>query len=102
MVKKQLDVLYAFLLAVCALIVVSPVFLTVLFSFEDYRKSYIDFLIWNPYYLNALINSLFISLTASFGTILVSVPAAYVFTKVNFRGRGLLFYIYIIVFVKDF
>ena len=102
MVKRILSGGMTLFLLLSALAVVSPVLLTLVFSLEDGVSAYVDFYVWQPRYLQALANSLCISLTASFGSILVSVMAAYVFAKVKFRGRDLLFYLYIIVMMMPF
>ena len=102
MVKRILSGGMTLFLLLSALVVVSPVLLTLVFSLEDGVSAYVDFYVWQPRYLQALANSLCISLTASFGSILVSVMAAYVFAKVKFRGRDLLFYLYIIVMMMPF
>ena len=102
MVKRILSGGMTLFLLLSALTVVSPVLLTLVFSLEDGVSAYVDFYVWQPRYLQALANSLCISLTTSFFSILVSVMAAYVFAKVKFRGRDLLFYLYIIVMMMPF
>lgn len=99
---KPGDGIAAGLLCVYALLILSPVFLTFVFSLQHGFQAYVDFFIWNPAYVRAFIQSMFIALAGSCGTLLVSVPAAYVFAKVPFRGRNLLFYLYIIVMLMPF
>ncbi|MBQ8187875.1 MAG: carbohydrate ABC transporter permease [Clostridia bacterium] len=89
-------------LILAALFVISPVIIVTVMSFGEGIRPYIDFYIWKPTYLHALSNSIIIALSASLGTVLISVMAAYVFAKVKFRGRDLLFYLYIIVMMMPF
>ncbi|MBP3918933.1 MAG: carbohydrate ABC transporter permease [Clostridia bacterium] len=84
------------------LIIIAPVILTVALSFEDGGKSYINFAVWEPAHLHALVNSIGLSFITAFGAVLVSIPAAFVFAKVEFKGRGTLFYLYVIVMIMPF
>ena len=102
MVKKKADIIFTVFLCILALAVVSPVLFIAFLSFDDGGAAYPDFFIWNPQYVNALTNSIIISLGASVGTVVVSTLAAYVFAKVKFRGRDVLFYLYIIVMMMPF
>lgn len=81
---------------------VLPIIMILLRSFENVGSAYVDFYIWEPKYLHALSKSLVISLSASIGTIIISIMAAYVFSKVKFKGRNVLFYLYIIVMMMPF
>ena len=102
MVKRFLNYFSCGLLILAALFIISPVMIVTLKSFEDGVQPYIDFYIRKPAYLHAMTNSFIIASGASAGTIFVSVLAAYVFAKVEFRGRSLLFYLYIIVMMMPF
>ena len=103
MVKRKFpDITASVLLILFALFIVSPVIIVAVRSFGDGIQPYIDFYVWKPTYLQGLANSLVISLTASLGTVVVSVLAAYVFAKVKFKGRDILFYLYIIVMMMPF
>ena len=100
--RKAADNIFTVFLCVLALAVVSPVLFIAFLSFDGGGAAYPDFFIWNPQYVNALTNSIIISLGASLGTVVVSTLAAYVFAKVKFRGRDVLFYLYIIVMMMPF
>ena len=100
--RKFLDIMASVLLILFALFIVSPVIIVAVRSFGDGIQPYIDFYVWKPTYLQRLANSLVISITASLGTVVVSVLAAYVFAKVKFKGRDILFYLYIIVMMMPF
>ncbi len=102
MVKRILDRFALVFLLSAALFVISPVIIVTVMSFGEGIQPYIDFYIWKPTYLHALTNSLIIALASSIGTIIVSIMAAYVFAKVNFKGCSLLFYLYIIVMMMPF
>ncbi len=102
MVKRLLNYVGAGVIILAAITVLSPIFLVTFFSLEEGVQSYIDFYIWKPVYLHALSNSIIIALSASLGTIMISIMAAYVFSKVEFWGRDFLFYLYIIVMMMPF
>ncbi len=102
MVKRLLNYVGAGVILFAAITVLSPIFLVTFFSIREGVQSYIDFYIWKPVYLHALSNSIIIALSASLGTIIISIMAAYVFSKVKFRGRDFLFYLYIIVMMMPF
>lgn len=99
---KWMDIFTAFLLCLAAGVVVSPILIVTVSSFREGISAYVDFYIWEPSYLYAMTNSLLIASAASVGTVLVSVLAAYVFAKVKFRGRSVIFYLYIIVMMMPF
>lgn len=100
--RKAADVLPTVILFILALAVAAPVVVIIVLSLSDGVGIYADLFVWNPRYVNALSNSLIISFCVSFGTIIVSVLAAYVFAKVKFKGRDVLFYLYIIVMMMPF
>ena len=90
------------LLLIFAAFMISPIAVTVAKSFEGGFLGYTDFFLWKPLYLNRFLNSVLISALGAAGNVIVSVFAAYVFAYVKFRGRDLLFYIYIIVMMMPF
>lgn len=100
--RKFVNIFASALLCLFALIVVSPVIIITLLSFDGGVRAYPDFFIWNPRYVNSLTNSIIIAAGASFGTVIVSTLAAYVFAKVKFKGRDVIFYLYIIVMMMPF
>lgn len=103
MVKRNsINIFLSALLCIFALIIISPVICVVLLSFGDGVRAYIDFYVWNPQYVRALTNSILMALATSVGATAVSTLAAYVFAKVKFRGRNVLFYLYIIVMMMPF
>ncbi len=103
MVKRRFAVFsVTALLLVCAVVMLSPVAVTVVKSMDGGFYGYIDFFLWKPLYLNRFINSVLISALGAAGNVIVSVFAAYVFAFVKFRGRDLLFYLYIIVMMMPF
>lgn len=84
-----------------ALIIITPIILTIFQSLEN-PSGYIDFFLWQPKYLRALINSLLMATIGSGGCVVISIGAAYVFSKIKFYGRNFLFFIYIIVMMIPF
>lgn len=53
-------------------------------------------------YGTGLMNSLLISVISATGSILAAFPAAYVFAKGKFRGKNILFYLYIVIMIVPF
>jgi len=102
MVKRVINFGVTMFLVLAAVIAVSPVIAVTILSLSEGAYSYVDFWIWEPTYLGALSNSIIISLASSAGAVIVSTLAAYVFAKVKFRGRDILFYLYIIVMMMPF
>ncbi len=100
--RKIMDVSASVLLILFALFIVSPVLIVAVRSFSEGVQPFVDFYVWKPTYLRGLSNSLIISLSASLGTVAVSILAAYVFAKVKFKGRSVIFYLYIIVMMMPF
>ena len=100
--RKTGDTVAVILLCIYALLILFPILLTFVFSTQDCFQAYVRFILWNPAYVHAFVQSILIGLAGSCGTILVSVPAAYVFAKVPFRERELIFYLYIIVMLMPF
>ncbi len=99
MLKTRL--LQAFTVAVALLMAVPAVYVFAL-SFKDSLSGYADFFLWKTDLLKALGISVLISGASSIGTVLVALPAAYVFAKFNFKGKNILFYIYIMVMMMPF
>ncbi|MCI7351813.1 MAG: carbohydrate ABC transporter permease [Ruminococcus sp.] len=87
---------------VLAILFVIPTAAAVVLSFADGLDSYTDFFIWEPQLVTALVNSIIIASLSAFGSIFVSLGAAYVFSFHEFKGKGLIFYIYIIVMMMPF
>ncbi len=89
-------------IAILAAAFVLPAAAVIVASLKEGIKPYVDFFVWEPKYLRALAVSMFIAFLSSAGSVAVSVLAAYVFSQIKFRGRGFLFYIYIIVMMMPF
>lgn len=68
-----------------------------LFPKEPTLKQYKQILIETPVYLNMFWNSVWITLSVVCGSILVSTLGAYGFTMLSFKGKELLFFIYLVV-----
>lgn len=102
MVNRSSDVIFRAVTIVLAILFVFPTAATVVLSFADGYGAYIDFFIWEPRLVKALVNSMIIALLSAFGSIFVSLGAAYVFSFHEFKGKGALFYIYIIVMMMPF
>ena len=100
--RKWVDLFASGLLIAFAIFIVSPVIVVAVRAFSEGVQPFVDFYVWKPTYLRGLANSLVISLSASLGTVVVSVLAAYVFAKVKFKGRSVIFYLYIIVMMMPF
>lgn len=60
-------------------------------------SQYVELLFESPVYLNMFWNSVKITVPIVIGQIVVSTPAAYAFTVLKFKGKELLFFLYIIV-----
>ena len=59
-----------------------PTFWPKKLTFEGYQELFLE-----TGYIRNVINSLFVSLVVSFGSIAVSMPAAYAIARIKFRGR---------------
>lgn len=68
-----------------------------LFPKEATLKQYKQILIETPVYLNMFWNSVWITLSVVCGSIIVSTLGAYGFTMLSFKGKELLFFVYIVV-----
>ncbi|MBR5677034.1 MAG: carbohydrate ABC transporter permease [Paludibacteraceae bacterium] len=97
--RKFVDISASVLLILFAVFIVSPVIIVAVRAFSEGMKPFVDFYVWKPTYLRGPENSLVISLSASFGTVVVSALAAYVFAKVKFKGRSVIFYLYLYIIV---
>ena len=96
------SVLFCALTGMLAAAMAAPVLLTCVSSFESGISEYADFLLWKPIYLKAFMNSVILSGSAALISAAISIPAAYVFAKVRFRGSSILFYGYVIVMMMPF
>jgi len=67
-------------------------------SIEQYYQTLIE----NYDYIKMFWNSVKISLLISFLTFIVAFPQSYVFAKIKFKGRSLIFFIYVIVMMMPF
>ncbi len=67
-------------------------------SFEQYYETLIE----NYDYIKMFWNSVKLSLIISFFTLIVAFPQSYVFAKIKFKGKNLIFFIYIIVMMMPF
>lgn len=65
-------------------------------------SQYYNLLIDKFDYLNMFWNSMEYSISITLLTILFAIPAAYVFAKINFKFKNLIFFIYIIVMMMPF
>lgn len=63
---------------------------------------YLQVLLGETKYLILFWNSVFIVISIIFGNVLASSMAAFAFAKLNFKGRELLFFMYIIIMVMPF
>lgn len=103
--KKK--IIYQILLLIClALIWVTPFIKTVLLSFQGRSEDgtmqfgmgqYRSILLETPIYLNMYWNSILITTAVVLGSIVVSLLGAYAFTMLNFKGKEVLFFLYIVV-----
>ncbi len=108
--RKYVNYFIIVIMIACAAVMLLPIMITLLCSFGiDFRiggtfhiNGYIDFFVWKPLYLKAFQRSVLIAGSIMLGTLLVSVPAAYIFAKVRFYGKNMLFYVYIIVMMMPF
>ena len=99
--KKIHDIILALFLFTAVAAVILPVIFTAAKSFSP-AAGYFDFFIWKPLYLKAFLNSALIAGVCALGSAAVASFASYVFAKVKFRGREILFYLYIIVMMMPF
>ncbi|NLC19097.1 MAG: carbohydrate ABC transporter permease [Clostridiales bacterium] len=111
MVKRRIiKAIISAVMIILAIWMLMPIIITVLCSFginikyeiEPSISGYIEFYLWKPLYIKAYVRSVIIAASVMLGTVIISIPAAYVFAKVSFKGRNLLFYIYIIVMMMPF
>lgn len=94
----------------CVAVMVLPIAITILGSFGINMgvesaisfQGYLDFYVWKPLYIKAYVRSILIAGSAMLGTLIIAVPAAYIFAKASFKGKSLIFYIYIIVMMMPF
>lgn len=98
---KIQDIILIIFLFSAAIIVILPVIFTTGKSFMP-LTGYFDFFVWKPLYLRAFLNSVLIAGTASLSSAIIALFASYVFAKVKFKGREILFYLYIIVMMMPF
>ena len=85
------------------IVLLFPVIFTVADGFILYGvEGFADFLLWDPTWLRAFWISMGISMGTALGSALIAVPAAYIFAKVRFRGREILFLVYVIVMMMPF
>lgn len=103
MVRKRLiQIVVSISVLLVALIVFSPIVITIYLSFAEGGRTYVEFFIWEPVYLRSLIISLFIAIVSTFGAIVLSVFAAFVFAKINFGASKILLFIYVVVMLMPF
>lgn len=102
MVKRLTNAFAWVVIIALAALFLLPVAATAFLSLRDGFKPYVDFFVWKPEYLRALCVSMMVAFCSSFGTVAVSVLAAYVYSQCKFRGREALFYLYIIVMMMPF
>lgn len=104
MVKKTplLRVLFCLLLIGTAVLMLLPVLFLLMQSSGNRLVGYFDFFIRKPKYLDALMNTLLVTVISTVGAMLIAIPAGYVFAKVPFRGRSVLFFIWIVVMIMPF
>lgn len=106
MVKNYKNVKFAMIvrlfLVVSAVILVSPVVIVVALSLKNGIGTYMDFFIWEPELFYSIANSMIIASVASFGAMIFSIPAGFVLAKTQFRGRDIVFFIYIIMMIVPF
>lgn len=102
MKKKAADIIISALLILFGIFMMTPVAITVIKSFEGGIIQYSDFFIWKPLYLSRFMNSIIIAGYSALGNMIIAVFGAYVFAKVKFKGRDILFYLYIIVMMMPF
>lgn len=99
--QKKGDIIIRIILYLTAVLFVLPVVYVVFssfsweggFSFEQYRELFRDY----PSYFVALRNSFFYAVIITVGGLLLSIPVAYLFARVPFRGRNSLFFVYIVI-----
>lgn len=105
--KRIYDIFLTLFLFIAAIIIILPIIYTAGKSFTSNTPridftGYFDFFVWKPLYLRAFLNSVLIAGTASLGSAVIALFASYVFAKVKFFGREILFYLYIIVMMMPF
>lgn len=92
----------AVFLILVAILMISPIAAVIFFSVRDGIKPYIDFFVWKPELLYSLSNSIIIATASSLGTVLISVPAGFIFSKQPFPGSKVIFYLYVVMMVIPF
>lgn len=102
MVGRLTDLILRVVLIIFAILFVIPTATIAAYSIVDGFKSYADFFIWEPELIISLVNSIIIATLSAIGSTIVALGAAYVFSFYEFKSKGLLFYIYIIVMMMPF
>lgn len=104
--KEAVRIFWLVCLTILALIWVMPLIRTILRSFVDGMGDgipqpglgqYRTILLETPVYLNMYWNSILITAVVVTGSIMVSLLGAYAFTRMQFRGKELLFFLYVLV-----
>ncbi|MCI8644969.1 MAG: carbohydrate ABC transporter permease [Lachnospiraceae bacterium] len=99
--KSKGDLMVRIILSITAVIFALPALYVVFSAFQDgegfglgkFRELFQNY----PSYLVALRNSFFYAVIITAGGLFLSVPVAYLFSKVRFRARNSLFFVYIVI-----
>lgn len=103
MVKKRwIDWIVIAFLCICAMVILLPLVMLAAKSCQDSFSGYADFFIWKPMYLNALCRSMVIAFTVSCLCTIFAIFAGYVFAKVSFRGKNIVFFIIVMLMIMPF
>lgn len=101
--KRIKSVILTIWLCFVGMILFFPVVVSVFDGVLSHGMSgFADFLLWEPEWLRAFWTSMFLAAGTAIGSVIIAVPAAYVFAKFRFRGRDILFFLYVMVMLMPF
>ncbi len=103
MVKKRLiQAAISIPVLIMAFIAFSPIVITIYSSFTEGFDAYIEFYLWEPIYIKALMISLTISILSTLGAIVISILTAFILAKINLKSGKILLLIYVVFMLMPF
>ncbi len=89
-------------LCLCAVVILLPPIALLSASCRDGFVGYADFFIWKPMYINAICRSIGIAFSVSALCTVFAIFAGYVFAKVSFPGKKIVFFLIIMLMLMPF
>ena len=81
-------------------IIISPVLYILIRSFED--RQYFELVVNNHLFFKYALKTIAYSALAGFLSVVIALPVGYLFAKVRFRFRNIIFFVYILVMLLPF